>query len=281
LSERYFKELGRQLAPLQITRGGNVIMVQLENEYGSYDRDKEYLALNKNIIRASGFDVELYTCDGPTQMTDGYLPGLLPAVNGLDDVKTVKELVNKHHDGAGPYFIAEWYPAWFDTWGVAHHVVPAEAYVRKLDEVLANGISINMYMAHGGTTRGFMNGANFDRTMPYSPQTTSYDYDAPMDEAGNATPKFMAFREVIQKHLPPGVVLPAVPPAKRTIAIPVCESPRTNGVGAAALIRSPPPGVRICPLSNAAERPAERDAADRAPQGLCSRLRQRDEGCRP
>lgn len=220
LSKRYFKELGKQLAPLQITRGGNIIMVQLENEYGSYDSDKEYLTVNKNIIRESGFDVELYTCDGPTQMSAGYLPGLLPAVNGLDDVKLVRELINKHHNGAGPYFIAEWYPAWFDTWGVAHHVVPAEAYVKKLDEVLANGVSINMYMAHGGTSRGFMNGANFDRTMPYSPQITSYDYDAPIDEAGNATPKFMAFREVIQKHLPPGQTLPPVPAPKRTIAVP-------------------------------------------------------------
>jgi len=220
LSRRYFKELGKQLARLQITRGGSIIMVQLENEYGSYDNDKEYLRLNRDIIRESGFDVELYTCDGPTQMPDGYLPGLLPAVNGLDDVTLVRELVNKHHNGAGPYFIAEWYPAWFDTWGVAHHVVPAEAYVEKLDEVLASGISINMYMAHGGTTRGFMNGANFDRTMPFSPQITSYDYDAPIDEAGNATHKFMAFREVIQRHLPPGVVIPPVPKPKRTIAIP-------------------------------------------------------------
>ena len=220
LSRRYFKELGKQLAPLQITRGGNIIMVQLENEYGSYDKDKEYLTMNKNIIRESGFDVELYTCDGPSQMPDGYLPGLLPAVNGWDDVKQVKELINKHHNGAGPYFIAEWYPAWFDTWGVEHQVVPAEAYVKKLDEVLANGLSINMYMAHGGTTRGFMNGANFSDTQPYAPQTSSYDYDAPIDEAGNATPKYMAFREVIQKHLQPGEVLPPVPAKKKTIAVP-------------------------------------------------------------
>jgi beta-galactosidase len=220
LSRKYFNELGKQLAPLQITRGGNIIMVQLENEYGSYDKDKEYLTINKNIIRESGFDVELYTCDGPTQMPDGYLPGLLPAVNGLDDVKLVKELINKHHSNTGPYFIAEWYPAWFDTWGVEHHVVPAEAYVKKLDEVLANGLSINMYMAHGGTSRGFMNGANFDDRQPYAPQTSSYDYDAPIDEAGNATPKYMAFREVIQKHLPPGKALPPVPVRKATLAVP-------------------------------------------------------------
>jgi beta-galactosidase len=245
LSKRYFGELARQLVPLQITRGGNIIMVQLENEYGSYDSDKEYLTLNKNIIRESGFDVELYTCDGPSQMPAGYLPGLLPAVNGLDDVKLVRELINKHHNGAGPYFIAEWYPAWFDTWGVAHHVVPAEAYVKTLDEVLENGISINMYMVHGGTSRGFMNGANFDRTVPYSPQITSYDYDAPIDEAGNATPKYMAFREVIQKHLSPGAVLPPVPPAKRTIAIPRFTLQESAGL----LSNLPAPTVADRPLS--------------------------------
>jgi beta-galactosidase len=220
MSRRYFNELGKQLAPHQITRGGNIIMVQLENEYGSYDKDKEYLTINKNIIRESGFDVDLYTCDGPSQMPNGYLPGLLPAVNGLDDVKQVRELINKHHNNTGPYFIAEWYPAWFDSWGEKHHVEPASKYVGTLDTVLASGISINMYMVHGGSTRGFMNGANFSNRQPYAPQTSSYDYDAPIDEAGNATPKYMAFREVIQKHLPSGTALPPVPSQKRTIAVP-------------------------------------------------------------
>jgi beta-galactosidase len=220
LSTSYFNQLGKQLTPLQITRGGNIIMVQLENEYGSYDKDKEYLALNKDIIRKAGFDVDLYTCDGPTQMPNGYLPGLLPAVNGLDDVKEVKELINKHHDGKGPYFIAEWYPAWFDSWGLEHHVVPAADYVGRLDTILSSGVSINMYMGHGGTTRDFMNGANMSTRDPYAPQTSSYDYDAPINEAGNATSKFMAFREVIKRHLPSGVTLPEVPAPKKSIAIP-------------------------------------------------------------
>jgi beta-galactosidase len=245
LSRRYFKELGKQLAPLQITRGGSVIMLQLENEYGSYGNDKEYLTFNKNIIRESGFDVELYTCDGPSQMPNGYLPGLLPAVNGLDNVAQVKELINKYHNNTGPYFIAEWYPAWFDSWGVDHHVVPAEEYVKTLDAVLASGISINMYMVHGGTTRGFMNGANFDNGQPYSPQTSSYDYDAPIDEAGNATHKFMMFREIIQKHLPPCTVLPPVPPKKHTIVV-----PRFKLEGAADLLSNlPEPTVAERPLS--------------------------------
>jgi len=219
MTRRYFHELGKQLVPLQVTKGGNIIMVQLENEYGSYDKDKEYLTLNMNIIRDSGFDVELYTCDGPSQMPHGYLPGILPAVNGLDNVQEVRELVDRHHANRGPYFIAEWYPAWFDSWGVEHHVVPAAEYLKALDEVLASGLSINMYMVHGGSTRAFMNGANADSAHAYSPQTSSYDYDAPIDEAGNVTPKFEAFRGVIKRYLPPGVVLPSIPPKKKTVAL--------------------------------------------------------------
>jgi beta-galactosidase len=133
----------------------------------------------------------------------------------------VKALVRKYHAGKGPFYIAEWYPAWFDWWGTPHHRVSAEKYAPKLDSILAAGISINMYMFHGGTTRGFMNGANYNDTNPYEPQISSYDYDAPLDEAGNVTPKFLSFRKVIEKYLPKDVVLPSVPSPKRAIALPV------------------------------------------------------------
>ncbi len=220
MSKKYFAALAKQIVPMQITHGGPVIMLQIENEYGSYDKDKVYLGKYRDIYREAGIDVDLYTCDGPSQMPAGYLPGVLPAVNGLDNVKEVKELINKYNDGHGPYFIAECYPAWFDSWGEKHHVVPYKEFIQTYDSVLDAGLSINIYMAHGGTTRWFWNGANMGRKEPYSPQTSSYDYDAPIDEAGNATPKFMAMREVIMKHLPKDVILPAVPPKKKTIAIP-------------------------------------------------------------
>ncbi|MDN3581632.1 glycoside hydrolase family 35 protein [Mucilaginibacter flavus] len=218
--ESYIKEIGKQLAPLQINHGGNILMVQIENEYGSYGSDKEYLAINQKFFKEAGFDGLLYTCDPAPDLVKGHLPGLLPAVNGLDNPTKVKKIINDNHDGKGPYYIAEWYPAWFDWWGTKHHTVPAQQYASHLDSVLAAGISINMYMFHGGTTRGFMNGANYNDQNPYEPQISSYDYDAPLDEAGNATPKFMKFREVIQKYLPVGVKLPAVPAAKPTISIP-------------------------------------------------------------
>jgi beta-galactosidase len=215
----YIVAVGKQLAPLQINHGGNILMVQIENEYGSYGSDKEYLDINRKLFIAAGFDGLLYTCDPANAVAEGDLPGLLPAVNGLDKPIEVKELVRKNHNGKGPFLIAEWYPAWFDWWGTKHHTVPAEKYTPALDSVLSAGISINMYMFHGGTTRNFMNGANYNDRNPFEPQISSYDYDAPLDEAGNATPKFMKFREVIMKYLPPGTKLPEVPQAKPAINI--------------------------------------------------------------
>ncbi|MFD1257294.1 beta-galactosidase family protein [Mucilaginibacter terrae] len=218
--ESYIKEVGKRLAPLQVNHGGNVIMVQIENEYGSYGSDKEYLGINQKLFKEAGFDGLLYTCDPANDVAKGHLPGLLPAVNGQDNPAKVKQLVRDNYNGKGPFYIAEWYPAWFDWWGTPHHTVKAENYAPKLDAVLAAGISINMYMFHGGTTRGFMNGANLNDRKPFEPQISSYDYDAPLDEAGNATPKFIKFREVIQKHLPAGVTLPPVPAVKPVITIP-------------------------------------------------------------
>lgn len=242
---KYIHEVGKQLAPLQITHGGNILMVQIENEYGSYGADKNYLALNQKLFKEAGFDGLLYTCDPAPDIKNGHLPGLLPAVNGIDNPARVKELVNKNHNGKGPYYVAEWYPAWFDWWGTPHHTVKAEKYIARLDSVLAAGISINMYMFHGGTTRGFMNGANYKDDTPYEPQVSSYDYDAPLDEAGNATDKFMKFRAVIQKHLPKGELLPAVPAAKPSMTIPSIKL-----TSSASILRNlPVPKSNISPLT--------------------------------
>jgi len=217
--KKYINEVGKQLAPLQVNHGGNIIMVQVENEYGSYGVDKVYLEMNRKMFVDAGFDGLLYTCDPEKDIVKGHLKGLMPAINGQDNPIKVKQAIRSLNEGKGPFFIAEWYPAWFDWWGTPHHKVPASQYTGKLDTVLSNGISINMYMFHGGSTRGFMNGANFRDTIPFEPQISSYDYDAPLDEAGNATDKFMRFREVIAKHLPKDQKLPAVPQAKPSIAL--------------------------------------------------------------
>ena len=217
--KKYIDEVGKQLAPLQVNHGGNIIMVQVENEYGSYGADKVYLEMNRKMFVDAGFDGLLYTCDPEKDIVKGHLKGLMPAINGQDNPIKVKQAVRSLNDGKGPFFIAEWYPAWFDWWGTPHHKVPAAQYTGKLDTVLSSGISINMYMFHGGSTRGFMNGANFRDTIPFEPQISSYDYDAPLDEAGNATDKFIKFREVIEKHLPKDQKLPEVPQQKPTIAL--------------------------------------------------------------
>lgn len=226
----YILQVGKQLAKLQVNHGGNILMVQVENEYGSYGSDKEYLDINRKLFIEAGFDGLLYTCDGAKQMKNGYLPGLLPAVNGLSDTRAVKKLIQEYHDGKGPYYIAEWYPAWYDSWGKAHHTSASTSHIALLDNILTAGVSINMYMFHGGTTRGFMNGANMSRGTPYSPQTTSYDYDAPLDEAGNITDKFMQYRNVILKHIPKGLTLPDVPKKKETIIFPTINLTQTVNV---------------------------------------------------
>jgi beta-galactosidase len=241
----YITEVGKQLAPLQVNHGGNILMVQVENEYGAYGSDKEYLGINRKLFIDAGFDGLLYTCDPESSLARGSLPGLLPAVNGLDKPSKVKSLIRSVNGGKGPFFVAEWYPAWFDWWGTKHHTVAAEKYTRGLDSVLAAGISINMYMFHGGTTRGFMNGANYNDRSPYEPQISSYDYDAPLDEAGNPTPKFIQFREVISKHLATGEVLPAVPASKVAIAIPYIKFSSTTNL----LDILPPAKTNVTPLT--------------------------------
>jgi beta-galactosidase len=220
LMKAYYEQLGKNLVPLQITHGGPILMVQVENEYGSYGDDKEYLKINEQLMRDVGFDVPFYTLDGIDMVSRGCVDGALPAVDGSNNIQQIKDVVEKNNHGHGPFFVGEWYPGWFDDWGKPFRTVSTKECAAQLDTILARGLSVNMYMAHGGTTRAFMNGANFSNDNPYSPQISSYDYDAPIDEGGDPTPKFYALREVIEKYLPAGSVLPVVPTRVPTIAIP-------------------------------------------------------------
>lgn len=206
--ERYLNALGKELAPHTVTNGGNIIMVQVENEYGSYSDDKVYLGKLAEMIKNAGFNVPLMTCDGSGQMPYGYIPGILPTVNGAvgEDIMTS---IDRFYPG-GPYFVAEFYPAWFDVWGLPHSAVDYKQPAEQLDWMLKNGVSVSIYMFHGGTNFHYTNGANTNNGS-YEPQPTSYDYDAPLGEYGNAYPKYHAFREVIQRNLPEGVTLPPVP----------------------------------------------------------------------
>jgi len=213
---RYFDALGRQLAPLQVTHGGPILMVQVENEYGSYGKDKIYLGKLRDAIRHAGFDVPLYTADGLDEVPNGSLEGTLAGLTG-GDAGSAMDLIHKYHPH-GPFFLAEFYPGWLDHWGEPHQRVPTAPTAAAYDSLLSHGVSVSLYMFHGGTNWGFRNGANF--SDHYQPQPTSYDYDAPLDESGRPTFKYMALREVIRKHLPAGTTLPDVPSVPAPIAIP-------------------------------------------------------------
>lgn len=228
----YMREVGRQLAPLQITRGGPVIMVQVENEYGSFGADKTYLGAVKRMIVEAGFEVTLFTSDGDAgKLAEGTLPDVLSVVNfGARDSPEKKFAVFDKFRQNVPRMCGEFWVGWFDSWGDKHQTVPPEKAAEGLDWMLSRGISVSIYMFHGGSSFGFMNGANQNREG-YKPIISGYDYDSPLDEAGRPTPKFFALRDVIRKHLPAGTALPD-PPAP----LPMIEVPRFGLKESASLL---------------------------------------------
>ncbi len=235
-SERFLKRFGEEIGELQVTKGGPVLMVQVENEYGSYGDNKEFMGKTRDYIRNAGFDVPLFTADGPSQCKNGYVSEVLPGINGDYNPQSVKDTVRKYNGGKGPFFVPEFYPGWLDHWGEEKSNVPVESFIGKFDTLLLNGISVSLYMFHGGTNFGFMNGANYGGK--FQPQPTSYDYDAPLDEAGRPTPKYFKLREVIAKHLSAGTILPDVPPPN-----PIIEIPRTELNKSASLFESLPEAI--------------------------------------
>lgn len=217
----YMKQVGRQLAPLQITRGGNVIMVQIENEYGSFGDDKNYLNAVRQMILDSGFEVTLFTSDGDAnKLANGTLPDVLSVVNfGARDSAEKKFAVFDKFRRNVPRMCGEFWIGWFDSWGEPHQTVAAQKAANELDWMLSRNISVSIYMFHGGSTFGFMNGAN--KSKVYKPIISGYDYDSPLDEAGRPTEKFYALRDVIKKYLPAKTKLPELP-----VPLPMIEIPR-------------------------------------------------------
>ena len=207
----YLKEVGRVLGSLQITHGGPIIMAQVENEYGFFGKDKEYMAAVKQALQDAGFDVPLFACNPPSVMKNGLLTNLFQAANFGSDPKN-NFAKTRELQPAGPLICSEFYPGWFDTWGQPHHFGKPEKYLADLKYMLDAGASFSIYMAHGGTTFSLWSGCD----RPFKPDTSSYDYDAPISEAGWATPKFFQTRELFSKYLLPGETLPE-PPAKNPV----------------------------------------------------------------
>jgi beta-galactosidase len=218
-AERWIKRLGQELASLQLARGGPILAVQVENEYGSFGNDKGYLERIRDSLRSAGFtDSLLFTADGGDEFVGGTLPDVHAAINfGAGEAKKEIPKLQKFRPST-PVFNSEYWDGWFDHWGERHHVTDANQQAQEIDWMLSQGYSINLYMFHGGTSFGFMSGANWDHNT-YEPDVTSYDYDSPVSESGVLTKKFYAFREVIAKHHP-GVPLPDPPPPLPVIAIP-------------------------------------------------------------
>lgn len=209
-AERFLTEVGKQLAPLQITRGGNIIMVQVENEYGSYGIDKPYVSSIRDLVRKAGFtDVPLFQCDWNSNFTDNGLDDLLWTINfgtGADIDAQFAKLKELRPDA--PLMCSEFWSGWFDHWGRKHETRDGAVMVQGLRDMLDRGISFSLYMTHGGTTFGHWGGAN---NPAYSAMCSSYDYDAPISEAGWATEKFHALRNMLSQYLPEGESLPDIP----------------------------------------------------------------------
>ncbi|HYP73913.1 MAG TPA: beta-galactosidase family protein, partial [Microbacterium sp.] len=197
----YLRQVMQIVAPLQIDRGGPVILLQVENEYGAYGADHDYLRALTDLFLATGATVPLTTVDQPVDdmLAAGNIPGL-HATGSFGSRATERLAALRRQQPAGPLMCSEFWCGWFDHWGAHHHVTDAAASARELDDLLAAGASVNIYMLHGGTNFGLTNGAN-DKGV-YQPTVTSYDYDAPLDEAGRPTEKFWAFRDVISRYAP-------------------------------------------------------------------------------
>ncbi|MED7948173.1 beta-galactosidase [Streptomyces sp. BE20] len=239
--EDYFERLLPPVLDRLATRGGPVLAVQVENEFGAYDDDTSHLEHLAGLLRRHGVDVLLFTCDQPADLARGGLPGTLATANfGSRSREGLAAL--RAHQPSGPLMCTEFWIGWFDRWGGHHVVRSAEDAAQELDELLSLGASVNLYMFHGGTSFGFTNGAN-DKAA-YRPTVTSYDYDAPLDEAGDPTEKYRAFRDVIAKYAPvpagPGPE-PAPKLAPRTVPLTDVADLLPHSAALGATVRSERP----------------------------------------
>lgn len=218
----FMNEIGKELADLQVSRGGNIIMVQVENEYGAYATDKEYIANIRDIVKGAGFtDVPLFQCDWSSTFQRNGLDDLVWTINfgtGANIDAQFKKLQEARPNA--PLMCSEFWSGWFDHWGRKHETCDAETMVSGIKDMLDRHISFSLYMTHGGTTFGHWGGAN---SPAYSAMCSSYDYDAPISEAGWATPKYYKLREMMMQYADSAQVIPDVPAAYPVIEIPEFE----------------------------------------------------------
>jgi beta-galactosidase len=226
-AEKYMTRLSEEIKPYLITKGGPVLMLQIENEYGSYGNDKNYLLKIRDIWTSLGIDIPTFTGDGPTtkMLEAGTLPG---SAVGLDSGSSAEDfaLAEKINPGV-PVFSSETYPGWLTHWGEKWAKADSVQLLKEVKFLMDNKKSFNFYVIHGGTNFEYTAGAN-SGSKGYEPDVTSYDYDAPVGEQGQATPKYMALRDLIGSYLPKGKKLIPIPDPIPTIEVtPVNMAPFT------------------------------------------------------
>lgn len=252
--KEYINELAKQVAPLQVNNGGNIIMTQVENEFGSYVAQREDIAPEDHkaykeaifkMLKDAGFQAPFFTSDGAWLFEGGSLEGVLPTANGEGNIDNLKKVVNKFNNNEGPYMVAEFYPGWLDHWAEPFVKISASDIAKQTEVYLKNGVSFNFYMAHGGTNFGFTSGANYNDEHDIQPDITSYDYDAPISEAGWVTPKYDSIRALMQKYAPYDI--PAVPEQIPVIEIPQIQLTKT--IDALTNIKKQKPVTSDTPLT--------------------------------
>ncbi len=216
------QKVGEQLAPLTVQNGGPIIMIQVENEYGSYGEDKPYVSEIRDCLKSIyGDDMTLFQCDWASNFEKNGLDDLTWTMNfgtGANIDQQFRRLGELRPNA--PKMCSEFWSGWFDKWGAQHETRPAKDMVDGMDEMLSKGISFSLYMTHGGTSFGHWAGAN---SPGFAPDVTSYDYDAPINEWGLATPKFWELRKMMEKYND-GKEMPDVPePPMPIITVPKFE----------------------------------------------------------
>ena len=211
-------EVAKQVKDMTIANGGPIIMVQVENEYGSYGADKGYVSQIRDIVRTHfGNDITLFQCDWSSNFTLNGLDDLIWTMNfgtGANIDQQFAKLKKLRPDS--PLMCSEFWSGWFDKWGANHETRPADDMIKGIDDMLSRGISFSLYMTHGGTNWGHWAGAN---SPGFAPDVTSYDYDAPISESGQTTPKYWKLRETLARYMD-GQKQAKVPALIKPISIP-------------------------------------------------------------
>lgn len=210
---KYVQKLSSLMAPLQVSKGGPILMVQVENEYGSYGNDKKYLETLRKLWLTNGINVPFYTADGPTpfMLEAGSVEG---AAIGLDSGSSERDFEEAGKQNPNvPSFSSETYPGWLTHWGEKWARPDTTGLLKEIKFLLDTKRSVNLYVAHGGTNFGYWAGANAFKPTEYQPDITSYDYDAPIAENGTPKPKYFAIRKLISQYVKNIPELPAPIPS--------------------------------------------------------------------